>query len=150
MRKRLLMGALLTGLLAVSGCGGGKAPARMPALGDHSEPSGPGRIVQEEPKPIAGQMAGKEGIIQMVMTEQGFEPSEIPVRAGQTVRIYLRNAGTKEHNFVVPRFGIRTSNMAPGAENYVEFTPGVKGVWPFFSDAPGPEEPGLAGQLRVE
>ncbi|MFZ5824819.1 MAG: cupredoxin domain-containing protein [Bacillota bacterium] len=71
-------------------------------------------------------------------------------QVGGRVKIHLINQGTREHTLTIPRWSVFTRNLAPGEENYVEFTANEKGTWPFFSDASGEPEPGLGGELRVE
>jgi uncharacterized cupredoxin-like copper-binding protein len=123
---------------------GGAHPEAAPEWSQQST------ITQSEPKSIAEQMAGKEGIVELIMTDTRFEPPTLHAKAGQVVRIHLRNQGRLTHNFVLGRFSIATSRMAPGSENYVEFTATATGDWPFGSDAPGKIEPGLTGTLHVE
>lgn len=107
--------------------------------------------IQTEPMPIAQLMAGKTGIVEMVLTERGIEPSELRTTIGSRVKIHVRNAGEREHNLVIPRWGIVPSaNLPPGGETYIEFTAGEKGAWEYFSDAPGEVEPALKGILKVE
>lgn len=107
-------------------------------------------LIQTEPMPIAKQMEGKKGIIQMTITDKGFQPAAITSPRDGPVRIHLKNAGSKPHNFVVPRFRIYTSNIPPGGENYVEFTANDHGTWDFFSGTAEAPESGLSGQLKVE
>lgn len=140
---------LLTLLLA--GCGGARPPgdtetARMP----WEEPGTRVLAIQTEPVPIAEQMKGQTGIVHMAVSEQGFLPPLLKVKEGDRVRIYLRNTGSREHNLILPRFGIAAGVMPPGGENYIEFTASERGRWPFFSDASGREEAGLVGTLVVE
>jgi len=114
------------------------------------EPGARVLAIQTEPVPIEEQMKGQTGIIHMAVSEEGFVPPLIRVKEGDRVRIHLRNTGRREHNLVLPRFGIVAGVMPPGGENYIEFTASEKGRWPFFSDASGREEIGLVGTLVVE
>lgn len=146
--KRVL--SLLLAAVLGAGCAGRKPasePIQPPAGPEFSAPS---VITQTAPIPIAKQLEGQVGVKVLVVTDTGFEPAAITVRAGDVVKLHVLNRGAREHNLVIPRFTIATSNMAPGAENYVEFTADAKGAWPFFSDAPGQAETGLLGSLKVE
>lgn len=106
---------------------------------------------QTEPVPIARQMAGQTGIVQMVLTDEGIQPGELRTTVGGRVKIHVRNEGKQEHNLVIPRWGIYpTHNLPPGGETYIEFTAGEKGAWEFYSDAPGKVEAALKGILKVE
>lgn len=107
-------------------------------------------VIQTEPVPIAQQMAGQEGIVELVVTDEGFRPAVITTTVGERVKIHLINRGSRAHTLTIPRIPVFSQNLDPGGENYIEFTAGEKGVWAYFSDAPGEPEPGLAGELRVE
>lgn len=149
MRRVWLVGAVM--LLVLAGCSAKKAPEHGTPVGwDRQEPEHINAIVQTEPVPIEQQMAGKEGIIRVTVTDKGFEPAQITTTVGGRVRIHLVNQGTKEHTLTLPRWGIFTRNLGPGEENYIEFTANEKGDFTFFSDAPGAKEAGLEGVLKVE
>lgn len=148
--RRMLCAAMLL-LLLTAGCSARREPESAPVA--HPEPEWePEHLVtvQTEPVPIAQQMEGQSGIVRVVVTDRGFEPDVISTTVGGRVKIHLMNQGTKEHTLTIPRWSIFTRNLAPGEENYVEFTASEKGIWPFFSDAPGEPEPGLAGEVKVE
>jgi len=135
----------------VVGCAARRAPApSYPAPRPYVREEASLPVIQTEPRPIAAQMAGKTGIARVTVTDRGFEPARITARVGDRVKVHLRNAGTREHNLILPRYGVFPQNLAPGGETYIEFTASEAGAWPFFSDAPGSPEPGLAGELRVE
>ncbi len=140
--------------LSVAGCGANKhVDGHTHDHDHHDEPVQSSYIIQDKPKPIAQLMEGKTGVVMMSMTDRGVEPSTITAKLGDEVRIYVKNNGTKEHNLVIPQFGVVTRNMAPGADNYIAFTASIKGSWPFFSDASNKgakAEAGLQGILKVE
>lgn len=147
MRREVLVPLVAAALLV--GCSARKAPHSPTPVG-WDRPPEETVYAQTEPVPIAQQMAGQTGIIQVTVTDTGYEPAEIATTVGGRVKIHLINRGTKEHTLTIPRWAVFSRNLAPGEENYIEFTAGEKGVWPFFSDAPGEPEPGIAGQLKVE
>lgn len=155
MRRVQLTAAGLMLCLVLAGCGAKKQDDHGH---DHAhevphEAAKSAFIVQDKPIAAAQQIQGKTGVVTMIMTDRGYEPSEVRVKFGDQVRIYLKNNGAKEHNLVIPQFKVATSNMANGADNYIEFTANIKGEFPFFSDAPnaaGKAEPGLRGTLKVE
>lgn len=142
--------------LALAGCGAQRraAPDQEPAA--HPVPNDSAQsafIIQDRPVSAAQQMQGKTGVVTVTMTDGGYEPAELTVKLGDEVRIYLKNNGARLHNLVIPQFSVATSNMGPGADNYIEFTANIKGEFPFFSDALNPAgqaEPGFRGILKVE
>lgn len=143
MQQRLAVLLMLT--LLLSACASNLRPEESPVGGDGGTQV---EAVITEPTPIADQMAGRTGIQVLVITDAGFEPAVVTVGVNQRVKWHLINRGQKQHNLVLSRYGIVVSNIAPGAENYVEFTASEKGDWPFFSDTPGTQE--FGGSLKVE
>lgn len=149
MRSKL--GVWLTAALLAAGCGAAGPKSDADAVRQPwEEPGSRVLAIQTEPMSIAEQMKGQTGIVHMTVSEQGFLPPLLRVKEGSRVRIHLSNTGSKEHNLILPRFGIVAAVMPPGGENYIEFTASEKGRWPFFSDASGQEELGLVGTLVVE
>jgi FtsP/CotA-like multicopper oxidase with cupredoxin domain len=146
-QRRVCLGLL--GLSLLWGCGrSAKEPVQpasaSPVLGDHS------LIVQREPLSPRQQAERQQGVTAVTVTDRGFQPTQVRVVYGTRVKIYLTNRGKSEHNMVIPRFGIVTSPLTQGGDTYIEFTASERGHWPFFSDAPGTPERGLAGELIVE
>lgn len=145
--KRALCAAMLL-LFLTAGCSARQEPEPQPVA---REPAQEHVVtIQTEPVPIAEQMEGQTGIIAVVVTDRRFEPDAITTTVGGRVKIHLINKGTKEHTLTIPRWDVFSRNLAPGEENYIEFTASEKGIWPFFSDAPGEPEAGLNGELKVE
>ncbi|MHB1627014.1 MAG: cupredoxin domain-containing protein [Bacilli bacterium] len=85
----------------------------------------------------------------LVITDRQFSPQQIAGRLNQTIKIVIRNQGTRMHNFVLPAFYIFSPNLSASQEVSVEFIPDKQGVFPFFSDAGGRKEPGLSGEVIV-
>lgn len=108
------------------------------------------QIVQRTPKSPRQQAEEAGGATTMRVTDHGFEPAQVTAPFGSRVKIYLTNQGVREHNIVIPRFGIVTQPLVRGGDTYIEFTASAKGRWPFFSDAPGAQERGFDGVLVVE
>lgn len=106
--------------------------------------------IQTEPIPIARQMEGQTGVVRVVITDAGFEPPLLTIQIGGRVKIHLKNEASREQNFLLPRFGVVTSSLAVGGENYIEFTANEKGEWAFFSDQVQEGAKSLTGILKVE
>lgn len=151
MKKRILTAGALVALAALLAAVAvfrtdhrpKEAPVHIP---DSPEPV----ISQTKPLSIQEQMAGLTGVQTVRITDNGFEPKELQTSVGGKVRIHLVNESSGEHNLIIDRFGIITRNLAPGEENFIEFTATAKGSWPFASDAPGAVEPAFGGTLKVE
>lgn len=149
MRKAISLCLVLTAL-AVAGCAAKRSPQAQYPPPKPYVAEDVSAVIQTEPVPPAQQMAGQEGIIELMVTDEGFNPTVITTTVGERVKIHLINRGRKAHTLTIPRIPVFSQNLEPGGENYIEFTAGEKGVWTYFSDAPGEPEPGLVGELRVE
>ena len=93
--------------------------------------------------------AARAATYKMVITDRRFSPQQIEGRLNQTIRIVIRNQGSRTHNFVLPAFYIFSPDLPSKEGTSVEFTPDKKGTFPFFSDTGGQKEPGLSGELTV-
>jgi uncharacterized cupredoxin-like copper-binding protein len=85
----------------------------------------------------------------VTITDTCFQPNILKGSVGSTVKIHLINKGKKEHNFVLPAFYIFSPNLHAGESTDIEFSPDKAGTFPYDSDAPGFQEPGLSGHLIV-
>lgn len=81
-------------------------------------------------------MRGKDGVTEVVISDEGVTPPRLVARVGQPVRLHVVNRGGRPHNFVIEQFGVVGRVLGPGEENYIEFTPGVSGEFPVLSDEP--------------
>ncbi|HWI63633.1 MAG TPA: cupredoxin domain-containing protein [Symbiobacteriaceae bacterium] len=140
--RLLLLGLLLAG--CASRPKADATPVNVPK--EHPEPV----ITQTAPKTVAQMIAGQEGVVTVRMTDRGFEPAQIAATLGGRVKLHLKNEAAAGHNLVIQKFGILSRTLGPGEENYIEFTPNLKGDWPIISDAPGEAEPAFKATLKVE
>lgn len=148
MRWQDCVALALAALPFLTACSGdSKEPAKTVSAINWSDGA---RIVQRTPKTPRQQAEEAGNATAMKVTDHGFEPAQLTVSYGSRVKIYLTNIGVREHNLVIPRFGIVTQPLVRGSDTYIEFTASAKGRWPFFSDAPGAQERGLTGQLIIE
>jgi len=109
--------------------------------------------------------------VTMIETSDGgmaFEPTAITVKAGETVRLSIRNGGELEHEFVMnvpseieehkalmtrfPEMEHADPNairLAPGASGEIVWTFGEAGSFEFACLIPGHYEAGMHGTLTV-
>ncbi len=85
----------------------------------------------------------------VVISDHSFAPTMLRARPDHVVRINIVNKGTKTHNFILPAFYIYTPNLPAKQSTWVQFTPDKTGKFPFYSDADGDREAGLAGTMQV-
>lgn len=83
-------------------------------------------------------------------TEYRFDPEELRVNAGETVRITFRNTGVIEHDWSVPELEVGTSTVPAGQEATVEFRPRQRGTFEIICTVPGHKELGMTGTLIVQ
>ncbi len=72
--------------------------------------------------------AGPE--VAVKVSKQGFQPSRITVRRGETTRLVL-SAADGEHCFAIEAFRVE-KRVVPGRPTRLELTPGHAGVFPFY------------------
>jgi plastocyanin len=84
-------------------------------------------------------------------TEWRFDPATLHLRAGQSLMLSVTNVGTELHTFTVPKLGIDTGPLQPGATRELTVTaPPDRGRYDALCTFPGHEEAGMIGSLVVE
>jgi uncharacterized cupredoxin-like copper-binding protein len=83
-----------------------------------------------------------------------FSPSALTVRAGQPVRLVLRNEGGAVHDFTLSAGAAGLTEevnvvAAGGSTASVTFTPTAPGTYEFVCGQPGHEAAGMTGTLTV-
>ncbi|MBI4177107.1 MAG: cupredoxin domain-containing protein [Candidatus Aenigmarchaeota archaeon] len=87
--------------------------------------------------------------IQMTASQWKFEPSEITVNQGDTVRLEIKNIDVA-HGFSLSEFGI-SKQLPAGATTTVEFAANKKGTFTFFCSVfCGSGHGGMTGKLVVQ
>lgn len=77
-----------------------------------------------------------------------FEPNEIRVKKGETVKITFNNKGGL-HDFVLEKFNVRTKVIKVGESEVVEFTPNELGEFEFYCSVGNHRQQGMVGKLIV-
>lgn len=100
-------------------------------------------VVEEDGEPITEiEVSGKEF---------SFSPSTISVKRGDKVRIVFKNVGKMTHNFVVEELDIRTSEIAPGETDTIEFTvPDDGSSLTYYCSVGSHRVLGMEGKFSVE
>lgn len=158
MKKLSIVSAALlamTGLAMASGTHSGGHDDSMMAIGNPGKASEVGRTIE----------------VIMTETDDGqmlFEPSEISVEKGETIRFVLINRGEMEHEFVLDNHeGVmehkalmeRMPEMEHDDPNSLRLDPGMDGevIWSFTNSGPfefaclipGHYDSGMKGMLTV-
>ena len=92
--------------------------------------------------------AATEQVIHLTARKFDYSPNQITVKKGQPVVIEIVSLDRK-HGFTIPDLKVR-SDVKPGAQNVVRFTPDKAGTFNFHCDLfCGSGHEGMAGTLVV-
>jgi len=151
--QKLFVGAALVLTLALAACSGPGATRAQTA----PQPSSPGgqTVGQPAPGPFTanGEANASSGRVTIQMTDNmRYGPNVIRVKAGQSVSIELKNAGSTVHDFDAPSLGVATAiKVNAGQSATASFTaPAQAGTYAFWCDEPGHAQAGMTGQVIVE
>ena len=140
MRPKYL-GAVVAAIIAVSACGGAaNGPSTPPA-------TAPSNI---SPGPTSSSPAG-ETVEITIGTDTGaelkFDPPQVAIQAGTTVRVTFENRASMPHNltFQAPINVATSTVVAPGTSETVEFKAPAAGEYAFVCTL----HPGMGGKLIV-
>jgi plastocyanin len=78
-----------------------------------------------------------------------FNPSEIRVKEGDTVKITFKNTGGF-HDWVVDQFGAATKQANAPAEETIQFVANKKGTFEYYCSVGTHRQMGMKGNLIVE
>jgi plastocyanin len=114
------------------------------------------RAFSPTPPPVCGDAAQASPVaspeaLAVTASEWRFDPPSLHVQAGQPVALSVTNAGTQLHTFTVPKAGIDTGTLQPGATHDLTFTaPTAPGSYDVLCTFPDHAEAGMTGTLVVE
>jgi len=93
-------------------------------------------------------VAATEQVIHLTAKKFEYSPNEITLKKGQPVVIEIVSLDRK-HGFTIPELKVR-SDVKPGAQNIVRFTPDKAGTFNFHCDLfCGSGHEGMAGTIVV-
>lgn len=96
----------------------------------------------------SGRQAG--GVeIAVALADHRFDPARLHVRAGERVRVRVRNEGRVVHDFTVPEAGVSSGRLAPGESGVAEFTLQRPGEYRLVCTVPGHEALGMKGVISA-
>jgi plastocyanin len=75
-----------------------------------------------------GETQPTEKSIEVIMTDDRFNPSEITIQSGKPTTLVLKNKGVKEHTFTVKELGIDVE-VGPGSEKTIRVEPKQSGTY---------------------
>lgn len=113
-------------------------PQDLPVIGE----------AQEEPGSDATQGAVKEFTVSG--TNFAFDPAEIRVQQGDTVRITLVNDSAMPHDWKLDEFNAATAIIQGGQQDTIEFVADEAGEFEYYCSVGQHRELGMVGTLIVE
>jgi plastocyanin len=97
--------------------------------------------------------AAKTGATSVQLKNYAFAPNWVPVKAGDRVRLVVKNDDQTLHTFTLPAAGVDVS-VPPGSEKIIEFTAPAAGTYQWYcvphSDANGATRQGMVGTLVAQ
>ena len=97
--------------------------------------------------------AAKAGATSVQLKNFAFAPNALQVKAGETVRLVVRNDDQSLHTFTLPQAGVNVS-VPPGSEKVIEFTAPASGTYQWYciphSSANGSTRQGMTGTLQSQ
>jgi uncharacterized cupredoxin-like copper-binding protein len=87
--------------------------------------------------------------IKIVTTEMKFTPDVIQAKAGEQIKFTIANKGTVLHEFVSDELKFQEIEVYPGETKSVMVTMPAAGEYPFYCEAKGHHEAGMAGKVLV-
>lgn len=148
------------------------AHAAGPSGPSHHMPASHGHMSAAEHAAMSGQPGDPEKVsrtVEVVLSDDmRFTPSSIDVKAGETIRFFVRNTGQLDHELVLGQLDeleaharemLSNPGMVHKKPNQVHLKPGQRGgmVWQFTQagtvdfacTVPGHLEAGMVGQVNV-
>ena len=98
---------------------------------------------------MAGEGMGNVKEITVYGSSFKFEPSEIKVKKGDTVKVTFINSGGF-HDWVLDEFNVRTKQISSGAQETVEFVADKTGSFEYYCSVGQHRQMGMKGTLVVE
>lgn len=106
-------------------------------------------IVSEE---STSEQPAAQKVVREILVEGGmmyFNPKEIEVQVGDTVRIVYKNKDGR-HDWVIDEFNARTKILGPGEEETIEFVANRAGSFEYYCSVGNHRAMGMKGTLVVK
>jgi uncharacterized cupredoxin-like copper-binding protein len=87
--------------------------------------------------------------IKIETAEMKFTPDVIQAKAGEQIKFTIVNKGTVLHEFVSDELKFAEIEVYPGETKSVVVTMPAAGDYPFYCEAKGHQEAGMAGKVLV-
>jgi plastocyanin len=83
---------------------------------------------------VASSSSGSGGEVKVNMVDDAFQPKVITGKAGSTVKVELKNTGTREHNFKIDSQKQADADVKPGEDATVSVKIPTSGTVQFYCE----------------
>lgn len=87
--------------------------------------------------------------VQVVITDNGFQPGVIRAALDEPLTIRVVNRGRHVHEFGIPDYRIYSANLGPGEVSTISFAPWMPGSFDIISDPSGENRPEFVARLII-
>lgn len=108
-----------------------------------------GSLVSPSAEASGAMMEGEAKTVKVTGSNFKFNPAEIRVKKGDTVKIVFTNSGGT-HDFVIDEFNVRTPVIEGGETAEVEFVADKTGTFEYYCSVGQHRQMGMVGNLIVE
>lgn len=88
--------------------------------------------------------------VTVIGNDYSFNPPNIPVKAGEPVRITFKNEGEEMHNLMINGLNKKTNTIGSGQVDVLEFTAPSNGIYEFICSVGNHRTQGMIGKIIVE
>ncbi|TCS68590.1 cupredoxin domain-containing protein [Effusibacillus lacus] len=89
-------------------------------------------------------------VLRLDISDIRFVPMTLQAPFGKPLVLEVRNNGKEEHNLVIPDLNIYTYNLRSGERIKLRLQVDKRGIFRFYSDAPGYPEANLSGRISIQ
>lgn len=126
------------------------APATTHQEATSPTPQGAQVEVTQEASPTTGEVMSKgEKTFTIDGSNFKFNPSEITVKKGDTVKVIFKNSGGT-HNFMIDEFNVSSQTISSGQTEEVSFVANKAGTFEYYCSVGTHRQQGMVGKLVVE
>lgn len=93
--------------------------------------------------------AGPTTSVTVIGLDYSFEPADLTVTEGETVKVVFRNDGALAHTWELPAFNVISDELGSGESQELTFVADKAGVYEVICGVVGHADLGMVGTLTV-
>jgi plastocyanin len=155
MNKNTIIGVVVAVLLIIGGIvlfSGGANDGKERGSNNNNNNDNNNAVVTPSPTPVSTPPTAQGEVKEFTVNGTSafrFEPSEIRVKEGDTVKITFKNTGGF-HDWTIDEFGAATKQIPAGEEETIQFVANKKGSFEYYCSVGQHRQMGMKGTLIVE